>query len=125
MREMGILGMGKIKGKGGSPWKRMPPSGRAARPLAAAVAPGETFRRRGNAPAETSVLPLRRKKSRLFFARRLEKGRKPVYLMHHARNSGRRSLETEQCNLTCGAEGPFPGPSARQRKIGEPNQEET
>ena len=90
------------------------PSGRAARPFAAVVALGETFRRRGNAPAETSVSPPPAKKIAFFFARGLEKGRKPVYLMHHARNSGRRSLETEQCNLTCGAEGPFPGPSARQ-----------
>jgi len=85
---------------------------------------GETLRRRRRPgrnippPRESARGNVRfappAKKIPLFFARRLAKGRKPVYLIHHARNSGRRSLETEQCNLTCGAEGPFPGPSARQ-----------
>jgi hypothetical protein len=41
MREIGILGIGKIRGKGGGPQKGVPPSGRAARPFAAVVPVGK------------------------------------------------------------------------------------
>ena len=125
MREMGILGMGKIKGRGGCPQKTCANIRQGGETLRRRCRPGRNIPPRGNAPAETSVLPPPAKKIPPFFRAAACKGAE-AGVSYASRPKFRATLlgnGTVQFDVRGGRA--FPWPVRPPMKIGEPNQEET